>query len=129
MPDPVHPLSALPLLEKQQLFTRLVADLIAEAYTRGYRLTFGEAMRSDQEAERLAALGRGIRNSVHRLRLAVDLNLFMRGADGRFVYQTTSEAYRPLGEYWKQLHPLCRWGGDFARADGNHFSLEHDGRA
>lgn len=42
-------------------------------------------------------------NSVHKQRLAIDLNLFKGG-----VYQTSTEAHKPLGEYWKSLHPLCR---------------------
>ena len=63
-------------------------------------------------------------NSVHKQRLAIDLNLFKGG-----VYQTSTEAHKPLGEYWKSLHPLCRWGGDFSTPDGNHYSMAHEGRA
>ncbi|EOT8011848.1 TPA: M15 family metallopeptidase, partial [Escherichia coli] len=59
-------------------------------------------------------------NSLHTLRLAVDFNLFINGK-----YQADTDAYRPLGEYWESIGGT--WGGRFSRADGNHFSLEHNG--
>jgi hypothetical protein len=108
--------------EKQRLFTKLTGMLIAWSYANGYELTYGETMRTSAQALANAASGAGISNSLHLLRLAVDFNLFIDG-----VWQTSSEPYKPLGEYWKSLHPLCRWGGDFSRPDGNHFSLEHNG--
>lgn len=109
------------LSEKQRKFTRMVADLIVWAYAHGYELTFGEALRSKEQAQANAASGAGISNSLHLIRLAVDLNLFKDG-----VYQTDSGAYAPLGEYWESLGGS--WGGRFkTRPDGNHFSLEHEG--
>jgi len=110
------------LREKQVLFARLLGTLLSEAFGRGYQVTMGEAYRSKEEAERLAAKGLGIKNSLHRLRLAVDLNLF-RGDQ----YLTKTEDYAALGVYWKSLHELCRWGGDFQRRDGGHFSITHNG--
>lgn len=115
--------SIVTLGEKQRLFVQLVGQLIAWCYTNGYELTFGEAVRTQAQAADNARTGAGISNSLHLIRLAIDLNLFKGG-----VYQTTTEAYKPLGDYWKSLHDLCRWGGDFvSRPDGNHFSLEHNG--
>lgn len=109
------------LSEKQQLFTQLVAQLIAWAGEHGYRLTFGEAYRTPEQAKLNAKNGSGIANSLHSQRLAVDLNLFVNG-----VYQTKTEDYLPLGEYWEALGGS--WGGRFtSRPDGNHFSLEHNG--
>lgn len=109
------------LSEKQQLFTVLVANLIHWADSKGYRLTFGEAFRTPEQAALNAKKGSGITNSLHTQRLAVDFNLFING-----VYQTQTEAYRPLGEYWESLGGS--WGGRFtSRPDGNHFSLEHNG--
>ncbi|OQA61624.1 MAG: hypothetical protein BWY41_00051 [Candidatus Atribacteria bacterium ADurb.Bin276] len=108
------------LSEKQKLFTCLVAKLIEFAYTQGYALTFGEAWRPPEMAAIYAKQGKGVKNSLHTKRLAVDLNLF-KGE----VYLTKSEDYRLLGEYWESLDPLCRWGGRFK--DGNHFSMEHEG--
>lgn len=98
----------------------LLPALITFAYQNGYELTGGQLHRSDEEAERLARLGLGIKNSVHRLKLAIDLNLFK---DGKYLSST--ESHRFLGEFWESLNPLCRWGGRFG--DGNHYSLEHNG--
>jgi hypothetical protein len=54
----------------------------------------------------------------HKQRLAIDLNLFKGG-----VYQTSSEAHRPLGEWWEKQGGC--WGGRWN--DGNHYSFEHNG--
>lgn len=113
--------AAMTLSEKQQLFTILIAQLILWADGKGYRLTFGEAYRTPEQAAINAKKGSGISNSLHTKRLAVDLNLFINGQ-----YQTDSAAYLPLGEYWESLGGS--WGGRFkSRPDGNHFSLEHEG--
>jgi hypothetical protein len=114
------------LVEKQSRFAVLVARLILEADARGWAVTFGETYRSPEEADRLAKAGKGIRQSLHTKRLAVDLNLFI---DGK--YQTSSEAYLPLGEWWEQQSTpevTCAWGGFFSSPDGNHFSVSHEGR-
>jgi hypothetical protein len=58
-------------------------------------------------------------NSLHKDRLAIDLNLF-KNQD----YLKSTEDYLPLGEYWESIGGA--WGGRFN--DGNHFSLEHNGR-
>lgn len=109
------------LSEKQQLFTIMVANLVLWAETHGYRLTYGEAYRTSEQAALNAKKGSGIANSLHTQRLAVDFNLFINGQ-----YQDKSEAYLPLGEYWESLGGS--WGGRFkSNPDGNHFSLEHNG--
>lgn len=108
------------LSEKQHLFAVKIAQLILWADERGYRLTLGEAWRTPEQAARNAKSGTGIAHSLHTLRLALDLNLFINGE-----YQTGSAAYLPLGEYWESLGGA--WGGRFSRPDGNHFSLEHQG--
>ena len=112
------------LAEKQRLFTRLVGKLIEFAYAQGYELTFGDAYRNPDQAKANAAAGKGIVNSLHCERLAIDLNLFKNGQ-----WMTDSEAFRQLGEYWESLGPDCAWGGRFSRPDGNHFSIRHGGRA
>lgn len=112
------------LREKQSLFATLAAKLILRANQTGYAVTFGETYRSPEEAARLAAEGRGIKTSLHTQRLAIDLNLFKEG-----TYLTTSDAHRPLGEWWEALSTpdyQCCWGGRFG--DGNHYSIAHGGR-
>lgn len=112
------------LLEAQQLFTQLVARLIQEAHAMGYAVTLGEAWRPPEVVRIYLADGRGSANSLHPLRLGVDLNLFRNGR-----YLTATEDHQPLGEWWERQHPRCRWGGRFRpRPDGNHYSFTPDGK-
>jgi len=90
---------------KQRKFSRMIGHLIAWAYEHGYELTFGDAWAKDGHVE----------GSFHYKRLAVDFNLFIDKE-----YQQTTEAHKPLGEYWKSIGGT--WGGDFKRKDGNHYS-------
>lgn len=107
--------------QKQRRFTQMLGRLIDWTYQQpGYALTVGEAYRTPEQAKLNAEAGTGIALSLHTPKLAVDLNLFIDG-----VYQTASEPYRPLGEYWESLGGS--WGGRFQKPDGNHFSLEHNG--
>ena len=110
------------LREKQSLFARNIAKLIQFAYAEGYEVTFAEAYRPPELAALYAEQGRGIANSLHTKRLAVDLNLFLEGK-----YLSSSESHRVLGAYWKTLHPDNRWGGDFRKPDGCHYSMYHGG--
>lgn len=107
---------------KQVLFARLLSRLIQAAESMGYEITLGEVWRPDAMAAIYAKQGLGIANSLHRKRLAADVNLFVGG-----VYLTKSEDYRKLGEWWEQQNPMCRWGGRFSKPDGNHYSIEHEG--
>lgn len=111
--------------QKQRRFTRLVGLLIEYAYQQGYELTFGDAYR-DPRVHGAVGEKKSYSSavSVHKERLAVDFNLFK---DGKFLDK--SEDHKPLGEFWKSLDPMCRWGGDFKSPDGNHYSFEHGGRA
>lgn len=107
--------------QKQRLFTKLIAELIAWAYEQGYELTVGDAYRDERLFGAFGERkGYGNPSSNHKRRLAMDLNLFINS-----VYMTKTEDHRPLGEKWESMHPLCRWGGRFN--DGNHYSLDHDG--
>jgi hypothetical protein len=99
----------LTLRQKQSAFVRMVAQLISRATALGYDLTFGDAHATTGHKPR----------SLHYERLAIDLNLFK---DGKYLNK--SEDHRPLGEYWESLGGS--WGGRFN--DGNHYSLEHEGR-
>ncbi len=116
----------LTLRQKQSKFVLLIAKLIEYAYSQGYELTFAEAYRTPHEADYEASVHHGIVNSLHTIRLAIDLNLFKDG-----VWLDKSESFLPLGEWWeKQSTPdfTCAWGGRFKPTpDGNHFSLEHNG--
>jgi len=111
------------LSTKQQEFTRCIAQLIDFATSQGYDLTFGDAYRDHRlHGKSGERKGYGASNSVHKLRLAVDFNLFL---DGEYITDGDCEEYKLLGEAWESIHPLARWGGRFK--DANHFSFEHSG--
>ena len=110
--------------QKQETFSYNLAMLILFAYGRGYKIRMGEVQRSEEQALKNAANGTGIANSLHILKLAADLNLFK---DGKWLNQSADHA--ELGAFWKSLHPDNRWGGDFSKPDGNHFSMTHGGRS
>lgn len=114
------------LRAKQSRFAGLVSRLLAEATRQGYEVTLGEAWRSPEQAMFKALWneqhGIGIANSLHILRLAIDLNLFRAGS-----YLTETRDYQPLGQWWEKQCRDCRWGGRFKRPDGNHFSIENGG--
>lgn len=105
--------------ERQSLFTRLICQHTLWLYEQGYEVTDGDAYRDPRVH---GAYGEkksySSTYSFHKRRLARDLNLFKDGE-----YLSTTEAHRFSGEMWKSRHPLCTWGGDFRKPDGNHYSF------
>jgi len=109
------------LQEKQSIFAKNVGLLLQRIFESPYTCTFGDAFRSPEQAALNAKKGIGIKDSLHCKRLAIDLNLFDH--DGKYL--TSGPAYEIFGEYWKSLHPLNRWGGDFKSIkDLNHFEMQ-----
>jgi len=109
--------------EKQEIFSLNLGHLILFAYSKGYRIRMGEVLRTQEQAELNAQKGTGISNSLHIIKLAADLNVFK---DGEWLKE--SQDLWELGAFWKTLHPMNRWGGDWSKPDGNHFSMTHEGR-
>lgn len=115
--------------DKQRLFMRLVPRLLDYIHEQGYECTGGDLYRDKRAFGELGeamvtADGKkvyGRKWSNHKQRLAIDLNLFKDG-----VYLTSTKDHRKFGEYWEQMHELCKWGGHYD--DGNHYSLEDGGR-
>lgn len=108
------------LIDKQALFAQNIAELIQHIYKCNHKITFGEAYRTPEQAALYAKSGKGIKNSLHIKRLAVDLNLF----DAQNNYLQQKSDYQPFGTYWKNLHPDNRWGGDFIKlVDCVHFEM------
>lgn len=106
---------------KQEKFARLLPRLIDKAHDLGFEVRVGDLFRDPRvHGEHGTKKGYGNKNSVHKLKLAVDLNLFK---DGKFLSST--EDHRELGEWWEKQDTDCRWGGKFQ--DGNHYSLTHWG--
>lgn len=108
--------------DKQELFALLFGELICWVYEQGHALRLGEVHRPKVTADHYARIGKGIKNSAHTRKLAADIFLVK---NGKVTWDT--EDYEPLGEHWKSLHELCRWGGDFKGRDAVHFSIEHAG--
>lgn len=100
------------LFDKRAKFTRLLPRLIDKMIEDGYTPLHGK--------DGLKHMS----NSLHYEGCAVDIDLFKDG-----VYLATSEKHKPFGEFWKSLDKDCRWGGDFSRPDGNHYSVTYGGRA
>lgn len=105
------------LRQKQFLFARLLPQLINYMLARGYHPIMGYAYRCEE-----CPVGK--KNSLHKLCLAQDIELYSPDEE----YLTETENHRIFGEFWKRLHPLCSWGGDFYSPDGNHYSVVHKGR-
>lgn len=105
------------LLKKQQQFALAIAGLIIHANEIGLPVTVGDAYRDPRLHGAMGiAKGYGSKNSCHKMRLAVDLNIV---ADGKLA---APEAYAPLHDYWDKV------GGSKRIADDmNHFSFEHTG--
>lgn len=105
--------------EKQEKFARMVPRLIDKAHELGYEVRVGDLFRDPRvHGEFGVKKGYGSRRSCHKLKLAIDLNLFREGK-----YLDSTEGHRKLGEWWESQGGS--WGGRFG--DGNHYSLEHNG--
>ena len=103
------------LRKQQSEFARRLPRLIDYAIDLGFEVTIGEAYRPPETAQLYERQGRGVADSFHCRKLAIDLFLFRDG-----VYLTATEDYRPLGEFWESIGGS--WGGRFPNVDGNHFS-------
>ena len=99
------------LRQKQSKFAHMIALLILHAEQLGYQVTFGDCYRDKR-------CNYGHKRSLHKIRLAADINLFRNGR-----YLSSNKSHEPLGEYWESIGGT--WGGRFN--DGNHYSLEHNG--
>lgn len=87
----------------------MLPRLIDFIHDQGYEVTLGDAFRDSRVTY-------GHQGSMHRVRLAIDLNLFLEG-----TYLTATDDYAFAGAYWTNLHPAHCWGGSDGK-DGNHFS-------
>lgn len=97
----------------------MIAQLICKGYELGYEITLGDAYRDPRVFGMMGVQkGYGQASSCHKLRLAIDLNLFK---NGKFL--ETTEDHQELGDWWESIGGS--WGGRFN--DANHYSLDHDG--
>ena len=113
--------------EKQSVFAVNIARLILFVDSHpGWALTHGDFARMDKTGHS--------DNSLHYLRLAADLNFFLLipnpKIEGGMMWKwikTNHPYWHVIGDYWKSLDPLNRWGGDFSERDYNHFSMTEGG--
>lgn len=100
---------------RQAEFAQKSSLLISYAFALGHKVTYGEAYRHPSATH-------GHPHSLHRDRMALDLNLFIDE-----IYQRDSSAHEPLGVFWESLGGA--WGGRFKGedVDGNHYSLPYGG--
>lgn len=109
----------------QEEFAIAFANLIVEAYKRGYRVRLGDTFRDPRVFGHMGEKNEGAygrKNSLHKLKLAGDLNLFK---DGEFLEET--DDHQELGEWWELTYAEfgASWGGRFN--DGNHYSFKYRG--
>ena len=95
----------------QTQFASMVPRLIDFAIASGYYVTIGHCTRC-------ADCKTGHTNSLHKKRLAIDLNLFSQEGE----YLQTSEPHKKLHEYWESLG-----GAPMIAGDANHYSVEYKG--
>jgi peptidoglycan L-alanyl-D-glutamate endopeptidase CwlK len=98
----------------QNTFSANLSALINAIHVSGMTCSMGECYRTSEQQEIYIKQGKSkTNNSMHCLRLAVDINIFING-------QLIAEAEKlaALGKYWRDLHPQNRWGGDWNK-NGN----------
>lgn len=119
--------------DRQALLVQCLGRLFEYAGQQGYRLTLGEGRITNPRKARNGTVfedGVHMPGSLHYLGLAQDLNLSVRVNGGwHYVTDSAHPAYRDLGAFFESLDPLCRWGGRFAKPDGNHFSIAWQGKS
>lgn len=91
--------------DAQRQFARHVPLLLSRAFELGFEVTLGDAYRDPR-------CPYGSKSSRHKVRLAIDLNLFK---DGEYLRKTSD--HEELGTFWESLGGI--WGGRFN--DGNHY--------
>lgn len=105
-------------LEKEQYyFLRDVGLLLDYISHSKFEATFGEAFRTQEQADIYAKEGKGIHDSLHCKRLAIDLNFFVNGE-----YTFSGYGLQEFGNYWESLDKNNRWGGYFTTKYGGHIN-------
>lgn len=108
------------LNDRQHIFSQNLAKLLLHVETLGFTCSIGEVYRTSEQAKLYAQEGKGIVDSQHCKKLAVDLQLFSNGS-----FLQDKNEYEPLGIFWESLNPENRWGGRFPnRVDSVHFEMK-----
>lgn len=104
------------------LFLRCMAQLVTEAHKSGIRFLVYTFYRTQKEQdEKVQKRLSQVRFSQHQDWLAIDILLLDEKDEPVW---TDHPHYHQLGDIWKALHPLCRWGGDWQLLkDLGHFEV------
>lgn len=100
------------LRQKQTKFAGMVILLLIYLWTHGYVFTIGDVF-ADRNTDTKHS-----KFSFHYLKLAIDINLFHKITHR---YLTSTKAHAKIGAFWVSIGGT--WGGNFAKPDGNHYSL------
>lgn len=111
------------LSSRQIEFTYAIGKLIQAAYNLGYQLTFGDAYRDSRVHGGFGQTKPGSyssKNSVHKVRLAVDFNVFKNNIllEGKEAL----EAHHAIHNEWDKLG-----GSERILKDLNHYSFIYNG--
>lgn len=88
------------LRKKQSLFASMLPALINKAIELGYEVTLGDAYRDPRLHGAVGVKqGYGHSKSCHKIRLAIDLNLFNKGGGVFADHRRSPRAWRVLGVY------------------------------
>ena len=101
--------------DKQAKFLLDACMLVQYATRLGFKVTAGELLRPQEMQVIYYNTGRSkTLHSLHKEKLAIDLNFFINGRYINVLAPEESERIlRPLGIFWESLDPKNRWGGNF----------------
>jgi predicted chitinase len=103
--------------------------LLEKAEELGFLVTGGELFRTEEQQAIYVQNGLSqTMNSRHLKRLAVDLHFFIEQANGTLTLVEDVDTLQPLGDFWEDLDPANRWGGNWKTfKDTPHFERREDG--
>jgi hypothetical protein len=105
------------LIDRQSKLLLSVCKLIAYSTSLGYQVTGGELERTAEQAALYVKQGKGILNSPHCQRLAIDLNFYVDG-----MLKADRKSLELVGKFWESLGGT--WGGRFTKYDDSrHFEM------
>lgn len=104
----------------QERQTSIIARLIIFGESLGYKFRQGDSFRDKRTNGGWGQkVGYSTAYSLHKLKLANDLNLFI---DGEWITDSYHSAWGILHDYWEKMG-----GAPMIGDDANHFSTEYQG--
>lgn len=112
------------LSDQQFEFAKDIALLLNYIERKGWKVTFGEAWRTQEQQDIYLDEGKTtVSHSKHQDRLAIDLNFFHPDTG----YTASKEDVQPFGDFWESLNDHNKWGGNWdSFQDTPHFQRNRD---